>query len=91
LRGYFHGQGDVPDDEHHLQVRLHSVPIRERAAAIGREFSELALSEVGAEVTAVRRGKSRLTFAPDLRLEAGDVVVLRGTAEAIERAEKRLL
>jgi CPA2 family monovalent cation:H+ antiporter-2 len=91
LRGYFHGQGDVPDDEHHLQVRLHSVPIRERAAAIGREFSELALSDVGAEVTAVRRGKSRLTFSPDLRLEAGDVVVLRGTAEAIERAEKRLL
>jgi len=91
LRGYFHGQGDVPDDEHHLQVRLHSVPIRERAAAIGREFSELALSEEGAEVTAVRRGKSRLAFSPDLRLEAGDVVVLRGTAEAIERAEKRLL
>ena len=91
LRGYFHGQGDVPDDEHHLQVRLHSVPIRERAAAIGREFSELALSDVGAEVTAIRRGKSRLAFSPDLRLDAGDVVVLRGTAEAIERAEKRLL
>jgi len=91
LRGYFHGQGDVPDDEHHLQVRLHSVPIRERAAAIGRVFSELALSDVGAEVTAIRRGKSRLAFSPDLRLEAGDVVVLRGTAEAIERAEKRLL
>ena len=54
-------------------------------------FSELALSDVGAEVTAVRRGKSRLAFSPDLRLEAGDVVVLRGTAEAIERAEKRLL
>jgi monovalent cation:H+ antiporter-2, CPA2 family len=91
LRGYFHGQGDVPDDEHHLQVRLHSVPIKERAVAIGREFSELALSDVGAEVTAIRRGKSRLAFSPDLRLEAGDVVVLRGTAEAIERAEKRLL
>jgi CPA2 family monovalent cation:H+ antiporter-2 len=42
-------------------------------------------------VTAVRRGKSRLSFSSDLRLEAGDVVVLRGTAEAIERAEKRLL
>ena len=91
LRGYFHGLGDVPDDEHHLQVRLHSVPIREHAAAIGRVFSELALSDFGAEVTAVRRGKSRLSFAPDLRLEAGDVVVLRGTAEAIERAEQRLL
>jgi CPA2 family monovalent cation:H+ antiporter-2 len=44
-----------------------------------------------AEITAVRRGKSRIPFAPDTVLEAGDVVVLRGAATALERAEKRLL
>jgi K+/H+ antiporter YhaU regulatory subunit KhtT len=33
----------------------------------------------------------RLPFAADMQLEAGDVVVLRGAAEAIERAEKQLL
>jgi CPA2 family monovalent cation:H+ antiporter-2 len=91
MRGYFHGAGDAADDDDHLQVRLHSVPLRDRAAAIGQQFSDLGLSELGAEVTSVRRGKIRLAFSPDTRLEAGDVVVLRGTAEAVERAEKRLL
>ncbi len=91
MRGYFHGAGDAADDDDHLQVRLHSVPLRDRAAAIGQQFSDLGLSELGAAVTAVRRGKIRLAFSPDTRLEAGDVVVLRGTAEAVERAEKRLL
>ena len=74
-----------------MQVRLHSVPLTDRAVAIGRQFSQLGLSEIGAEVTAVRRGKTRLPFSPDTRLEAGDVVVLRGTAEAVKLAEKRLL
>ncbi len=72
-------------------MRLHSVPLRDKAAGIGLTFASLALSEFGAEVTAVRRGKSRIPFSPDTRLEAGDVVVLRGTAEAVERAEQRLL
>ncbi len=91
MRGYFHGVGDAADDDDRLQVRLHSVPLRDRAAAIGQQFSQLGLSELGAEVTAVRRGKNRLAFSADMRLEAGDVVVVRGTAEAVERAEKRLL
>ena len=91
LRGYFHGAGDAADDDDGMQVRLHSVPLHDRAAAIGQQFSQLGLSELGSEVTAVRRGKNRLPFSPDTRLEAGDVVVLRGTAEAVERAEKRLL
>ena len=91
LRGYFHGAGDVADDDDHLQVRLHSVPLTDRAVAIGQQFSQLGLSDIGAEVTAVRRGKTRLPFSPDTRLEAGDVVVLRGTAEAVKLAEKRLL
>ncbi len=91
LRGFFHGLDDVPDDDVRLQVRLHSVPLNDRAAAIGQTFNALGLSELGAEVTAVRRGKNRIPFSPETRLEAGDVVVLRGTAEAVERAEQRLL
>ena len=91
LRGYFHGVDDVSDDDERMQVRLHSVSLRDKAAAIGKQFSALGLSELGAEVTAVRRGKIRIRFSPDMLLEAGDVVVLRGTAEAMELAEKRLL
>ena len=91
LRGYFHGMGDAADDAEHLQVRLHSVALQDNAAAIGQQLDTLHLSEYGAEVTAVRRGKSRIPFAPDTVLENGDVVVLRGNTAAIERAEKRLL
>ncbi len=91
LRGYFHGFDDAADIDDRLQVRLHSVPLTDRAAAIGQTLSALDLSSLSAEVTAIRRGKTRLAYAADLALEAGDVVVLRGTAEAIERAEKRLL
>ena len=73
-----------------MQVRLHSVSLADSCAAIGKTLGDLDLSGLGAEVTAIRRGKTRLSFAADLKLEANDVVVLRGTAEAMERAEKRL-
>ena len=91
LRGYFHGIGDVTDDDERLQVRLHSVSLRDKACAIGLPLGQLDLADLGAEVTAVRRGKIRIPFAPDTVLETGDVIVVRGSAAAIEKAEKRLL
>jgi CPA2 family monovalent cation:H+ antiporter-2 len=91
LRGYFHGASDAADDPEHTFVRLHSVTLREDAAAVGRSLEEFDLDEVGAEVTAVRRGRERIEATPDAVLQAGDVVVLRGSADAVERAEERLL
>ncbi len=91
LRGYFHGMDDIADDDEHMQVRLHSVPLQDNAAAIGQRLDQLNISELGAEITAVRRGKIRIPFSPDTMLEAADVVVLRGNAGAIDLAEKRLL
>ncbi len=91
LRGYFHGLGDVADDAEHLQVRLHSVLLNDKAASIGEKCGELKLNAFGAEITAVRRGKNRIPFSPDTQLEAGDVVVVRGNAAAIELAKAYLL
>jgi CPA2 family monovalent cation:H+ antiporter-2 len=91
LRGYFHGTGDAPDDTEHMHVRLHSVTLAEGATAIGKSLAMLKLSEVGAEITIIRRGKTRIDVAPDIVLQAGDIVVLRGTAESVARAEERLL
>ncbi|MES2151657.1 MAG: cation:proton antiporter [Pseudomonadota bacterium] len=91
LRGYFHGTSDVADDPEHLYVRLHSVTLREGAGAIGKRMETLALSDTGAEATTIRRGKGRIEVTPDTTLEVNDVVVLRGTAEAVHRAETRLL
>jgi CPA2 family monovalent cation:H+ antiporter-2 len=91
LRGYFHGAGDVSDDLEHTYVRLHSVTLRNEAAAVARRIGELALEEVGAEVTTLRRNGQSLTFDPETVLLAGDVLVLRGAGDAVSRAESRLL
>jgi CPA2 family monovalent cation:H+ antiporter-2 len=91
LRGYFHGASDAPDDAEHLQVRLHSLALPERAKAVGKSLAALKLAEFGAEVTAVRRGKARIEVTPDTVLQAGDIVVLRGATESIARAETSLL
>ncbi|MDM5176191.1 monovalent cation:proton antiporter-2 (CPA2) family protein [Massilia sp. DJPM01] len=91
LRGYFHGTGDASDDPEHLFVRLHSVTLREDAASVGKRIDQLELAELGADVTTVRRGKERLDVTPLTQLEVGDVVVLRGSADAVNRAEERLL
>jgi CPA2 family monovalent cation:H+ antiporter-2 len=91
LRGYFHGAGDAGDDPEHTYVRLHSVTLRDDAGAIGKRLEELELHEVGAEVTTIRRGKERLEVTLRTELKMGDVVVLRGSGEAVDRAEGRLL
>ena len=92
LRGYFHGADDPTefDDEGH--ARLHSVPVEDGSAAVGQTLAALALDTLGAEVTAIRRrGIRGAEPSGDLRVEAGDVLVLRGLPEALERAEERLL
>ena len=91
LRGYFHGASDAPEDAEHLHVRLHSVTLNEDARAIGKSLGALKLPEIGAEVTILRRGKSRIEVAPETILQAGDIVVLRGASDAVARAEQRLL
>lgn len=91
LRGYFHGASDAVEDAEHMHVRLHSVVLGGRANAIGKSVLMLKLAEIGAEVTAIRRGKSRIEVTPEMMLQEGDIVVLRGTTEGVARAEARLL
>ena len=91
LRGYFHGASDVTDDPEHMYVRLHSVVLGEDAQAVGRRLDELGLDEVGAEVTGIRRARMRVEPEDGTVLQAADVVVLRGSADAVTRAEGRLL
>jgi CPA2 family monovalent cation:H+ antiporter-2 len=92
LRGYFHGAADFSEADEHLQVRLSRVTLSENARANGQSLAALALDQFDVEVTIVRRGKVRLEHLSGATvLEAGDIVVLRGSAEGNARAEQRLL
>ncbi|MGO4380141.1 cation:proton antiporter domain-containing protein [Pseudoduganella sp. RAF53_2] len=89
LRGYFHGASDTGDESE--LVRLHTVALGDGASCVGKPLREVDLGDTGAEVTAIRRGKARLEVSEETVLEAGDVIVLRGAAEAVARAENNLL
>jgi len=93
LRGFFHGE-DMFDgmETHAYQERLHSVTLPAGAKAVGKLLADMHLEEAGVSVSAVRRGGIRGPEpAPHTKLAAGDVLVLYGTPEALEEAEKILL
>ena len=87
LRGLFQGR-----DEHESGVRLHSVSLDAGMRVLGQGVAELGLDALGVEVTAVRRPGAKGKLEPEAagELQAGDVVVLLGTPEALAAAEERL-
>jgi CPA2 family monovalent cation:H+ antiporter-2 len=91
FRGFFHGATDAADAAENLQLRLHSVLLGERAAAVGRSLAELDFGGL-VEVTGVRRrGLPAQQPGPDWRFDSGDVVVLLGRPKELAIAEARLL
>jgi CPA2 family monovalent cation:H+ antiporter-2 len=89
LRGYFPGMNDVEEESD--SALLHSVTLPGNAGCVGRTLGALDVAGLGCEVASIRRGQGGVALAPDTVLQAGDVVVLRGNAEAVSRAEQRLL
>lgn len=93
LRGFFLGEERLsltqPDS---LRRRLYSVVLTEKAHAIGKTLQSLNLENTGVIVSAIRRGGIRGPQPePDTELMSGDVLVVYGTMEEIERAEAILL
>jgi CPA2 family monovalent cation:H+ antiporter-2 len=90
LRGFFHGAADAGDADH-LHVRLHSVTLGANAHAVGKSVGALGISQLGCEITMLRRAKDRLDVASNTVLQASDTLVLRGTAAAVALGEAKLL
>ncbi|MFP5440829.1 MAG: cation:proton antiporter [Gammaproteobacteria bacterium] len=90
LRESFAGQSGFSDGLDERQDRLRSVVLPATAACIGQPLGS-RLND-GVVVTAlVRKGERRLTPAPDTVLAADDILVLFGTPEDLDRAERMLL
>jgi CPA2 family monovalent cation:H+ antiporter-2 len=91
MREFFRGENGLDESQPAGDGdRLHPVLLSAESAAVGRALGECGLD--GVVVTAlVRQGQRRLSPAPDMRLEAGDAVVLFGPEEDLRRAERALL
>jgi len=93
LRRIFRRDDARPLDEtHSLRGELHTVVLPRGARAVGKTIGELQLDTIDIAITTIRRdGIVGRQPSPDTVLRDGDVVVLYGTPEALERGESRLL
>lgn len=93
MRGFFRGVTDASwDEREESQPRLFSLLITPQSAAANKTLGELDLDQLLVDVAAIRRhGIRGVDPGPETRIEAGDVMVLRGTAENLAAAEIRLL
>ncbi len=93
MRGFFRGVTDADDElDQESQPRLQTILIPQGAVTVARSLEELELEDLLVEVVAIRRqGIKGLNPQPETRIQAGDVLILRGAADGLAAAEIRLL
>jgi CPA2 family monovalent cation:H+ antiporter-2 len=92
MRGFFHGDAIFGEQATEAwRERLHSITLPPGAYAIDKSLAELNLARLGVTVSTVRRNGRPAPAAAETRFAAGDVLVLHGSAEALEEAEAVLL
>ncbi len=92
FRGVFRGVDDESETPESEMVRLHSVIVEPGAKGVGNSLEELRLTDMGVEVNAIRRrGIRGGDPSPQTRLEAGDILILKGRPDALALAESMIL
>lgn len=89
LRVFFHDSGETEEgsEARDYPDQVRTVVVAEGHCAVGRTPQEIGLGEQEAELVDVRRGAIRVPGRLlDTRLRAGDVVLLKGRREALDRA-----
>ena len=91
LREFFRGDSTLAEMPQEQDAdRLRPVVLPSDSPVVGRALGELDLD--GIVITAlVRRGERQLKPARETRLETGDVLVLFGSPDDLQRAERALL
>ncbi|MDP2693865.1 MAG: monovalent cation:proton antiporter-2 (CPA2) family protein, partial [Gallionella sp.] len=92
FRGYLRSaQYEVGEATDRLQQRFLSVLLKEDSVAAGKQLREVGMDALNVEVNAVRRhGVRGAQPSKEMRLQAGDVLVLLGLPEALQQAEEKL-
>ncbi|HFD79500.1 MAG TPA: potassium transporter [Gammaproteobacteria bacterium] len=94
LRVFFHDTAESQSgaDARDYPEQVRALIVAEGYHAVGRTPLELGLPDCEVELLGVRRGALRLPGRLlDVRLRPGDVLLLKGSHEALERAMARLM
>lgn len=92
LKGVFHGDHEIEDAAKLDKDRLHTVVLEPGAHAIGMPLADLCVNNESVNIEAVRRGAIYgENPSPEMTLQVGDAVVLRGPIDELEHAENKLL
>ncbi|MEZ5564910.1 MAG: cation:proton antiporter [Gammaproteobacteria bacterium] len=90
LREFFKGDVIADSSEERGGHSLRSIVLLDKSPAVGSTLADFDLG--GVVVTAlVRSGERRLRPAPDTRLQTGDALVLFGSPDDLQRAERAVL
>jgi CPA2 family monovalent cation:H+ antiporter-2 len=90
LREFFKGDDIAYSDDTRDGHRLRSIVLLDNSPAVGFALAKFDLT--GVVITAlVRAGKRSLRPAPDTRLQVGDTLVLFGSSDDLQRAERAVL
>lgn len=87
FQGFFHGADDEHLDRAERAVMLRTLAIPTTSGSLGQPFGALGLENLGVGVAGLRRGGRRMAVDAAALLQPGDVLVLRGTPEALAEAE----
>lgn len=94
LRVFFHDSAtdDVSEEDLDYECQARACVVRDQYQhVIGRTPTELGLDRLGVKIAGVQRGAIRLPGeASDLRLRAGDVLLLEGAPDALAKAVAEL-
>lgn len=90
LRGFFHGADDIATDDAQHE-RLASITLPADSPWCDGSIAALELDAMQIRLVGIRRARSKVVSTePETLLEAGDTLVLSGSAEALALAEERL-
>ena len=89
LRGFFQGEGPVEDSAAFL---WHTVVLIPGSYAIGKTLGEIKLDAFDVTVASIRKGNEKNDYPTDsVKLETGNALVLQGTINTLQNAEKYLI
>ena len=85
IRAYFHSLNDIDlrtPDEH----RLHSIEMLYSYYAVGKQINELNFVQKVSVIGLRRNGVTSESPLPEVKLKAGDVLIIQGTSDDIQAA-----